>query len=143
MNDAADAVDDLAETDEDTPVTFGVVGNDTDVDGTVSVASIQSFTQPPEGEGSVVQNEDGTFTYTPATNFSGQTSFTYTIDDGAGGTDTATVNITVNAVNDAPEIASPSTFVIQQGDSATIENISISDIDDNGENVKPKSVRNI
>jgi VCBS repeat-containing protein len=54
-------------------------------------------------------NADGTFAYDPNGQFeslqlgeSGADSFTYTIADGNGGTDTATVNITVTGVNDAP-----------------------------------------
>jgi VCBS repeat-containing protein len=40
--------------------------------------------------------------YTPAANYNGPDSFTYTIGDGNGGTATATVNVTVTAVPDAP-----------------------------------------
>ncbi len=42
-------------------------------------------------------------TYTPDPNFHGSDSFTYTVSDGHGGTDTATVAVTATAVNDAPE----------------------------------------
>ncbi len=42
-------------------------------------------------------------TYTPTGNWSGTDSFTYTISDGNGGTDIATVTVTVNAVNDPPD----------------------------------------
>src|SRR6185436_9512168 len=47
----------------------------------------------------------GGITYTPAANFNGADSFTYTIGDGNGGTATATVNVTVTSVNDAPAAA--------------------------------------
>ena len=40
--------------------------------------------------------------YTPNLNANGADSFTYTISDGNGGTDTATVRITVKPVNDTP-----------------------------------------
>src|SRR5437773_11363231 len=40
--------------------------------------------------------------YTPAANYNGADSFTYTIGDGNGGTATATVNVTVTSVNDNP-----------------------------------------
>ena len=39
---------------------------------------------------------DGSYSYTPAAGFSGNTSFTYTVSDGNGDTATGTVNITVN-----------------------------------------------
>ncbi len=42
--------------------------------------------------------------YTPNLNFSGSDSFTYTVTSG-GVTETATVNVTVNSVNDAPQLA--------------------------------------
>ena len=42
--------------------------------------------------------------YTPTADFNGSDSFDVTIDDGNGGTDTITVNVTVNPVNDAPSI---------------------------------------
>ena len=45
--------------------------------------------------GSVTLNADGSYTYTPAANFIGADSFTYTVSDGHGGTATATVSLTV------------------------------------------------
>src|SRR2546422_7412901 len=52
--------------------------------------------------GSAAMNPEGTITYTPALNYNGPDSFNYTISDGHGGTATATVDVTVTAVNDAP-----------------------------------------
>ena len=52
--------------------------------------------------GSVTVNPDGTWTYTPGSNFNGTDVFTVTISDGQGGISTATVNVGVTAVNDAP-----------------------------------------
>jgi hypothetical protein len=72
-----------------------------------------------------------TVTYTPNANFFGSDSFTYTIDDGNGGTDTATVSVTVNPVNDPPVLDS-NTFTINDGAvlGLTGGNLSASDIDD-------------
>jgi len=50
-------------------------------------------------------NPDGSFTYTPDANYNGTDSFTYEVSDGNGGTDMATVNITVTPVNDAPTLS--------------------------------------
>ena len=47
-------------------------------------------------------NPDGTIDYTPDPGFFGTDSFTYEVCDLAGLCDTATVDITVNAVNDPP-----------------------------------------
>ncbi|MHC4759220.1 MAG: Ig-like domain-containing protein, partial [Planctomycetota bacterium] len=51
--------------------------------------------------GNLVLNEDGSFTYTPSQdNTTGSDSFTYTVSDGFGGEDTATV--TIDLTNEAP-----------------------------------------
>jgi len=50
----------------------------------------------------VLINGDGTITYTPAANYNGGDSFTYTISDGNGGTSTATVSLTIIPVNNVP-----------------------------------------
>ena len=55
--------------------------------------------QPTHGIASVVGDK---LEYTPAHNFNGSDSFTYTANDGTVDGNTATVTVTVNAVNDAP-----------------------------------------
>src|SRR5205807_1837119 len=50
-------------------------------------------------------NGDGSFSYTPAADYNGADSFTYTVSDGHGGSASATVSLTVSAVNDAPVAA--------------------------------------
>ncbi len=52
--------------------------------------------------GSVALNAGGTVTYTPRADYNGADSFPYTISDGHGGTDTATVFLTITPVNDPP-----------------------------------------
>ncbi|MFM2617234.1 tandem-95 repeat protein [Vibrio alginolyticus] len=101
VNDAPVAKDDTAVTDEDTPVTIDVLPNDTDIDG--DKLSIQSASVP-EAQGTV-EIVDGKLVFTPAENFHGDAEITYTVTDGAL-TDQATVNVTVNAVNDAPVVES-------------------------------------
>lgn len=97
--DAPTANDDTATTDEDTPVIIDAIANDTDPD-TGDVIEILSTTQPANGSVSI--QADGTLEYTPATDFNGSDSFSYTIRDRSGLSDSATVNVTVNAVNDPP-----------------------------------------
>ncbi|MDW1576451.1 tandem-95 repeat protein [Vibrio sp. Vb2880] len=101
VNDAPVAKDDTAVTDEDTPVTIDVLPNDTDIDG--DTLSIQSASVP-EAQGKV-EIIDGKLVFTPAENFHGDAEITYTVTDGAL-TDQATVNVTVNAVNDTPVVES-------------------------------------
>uniref|UniRef100_UPI00165F13C9 Ig-like domain-containing protein n=1 Tax=Sulfurimonas indica TaxID=2508707 RepID=UPI00165F13C9 len=90
------AADDTATTDEDTAVTISVLGNDTDVDGDSLIV-----TSATAANGTVTINNDGTITYTPNQDFNGSDTIIYSISDGNGGTDTATVNITVTPVDDA------------------------------------------
>jgi len=97
VNDAPDAVNDAATTNEDTPVTVNVTANDTDVDG-----DSVSVTANSQGTNGSVSCTATSCTYTPNANYYGSDSFTYTIGDGNGGTDTATVTITVASVNDPP-----------------------------------------
>ncbi|MBT7027466.1 MAG: cadherin-like domain-containing protein [Verrucomicrobia bacterium] len=92
------AVADSATLNEDTVLpNLNVLANDTDVDAgdTLSVVS----TSTP-GDGSVTINNDGTLTYSPDGNFNGIDSFTYTLSDGNGGSDTGIVTLTVAKVND-------------------------------------------
>ncbi|MGE0746706.1 MAG: cadherin-like domain-containing protein, partial [Rhodospirillales bacterium] len=95
------AVGDLAAVNEDSALVISaasLLGNDTDADGDALV--ITGFGQPAHG--TLVDNGDGTFTYTPASNYAGADAFTYTVADGNGGTATGTVTLAVNPVNDAP-----------------------------------------
>ncbi|TLM76781.1 MAG: tandem-95 repeat protein, partial [Actinobacteria bacterium] len=103
INDAPDAVDDAYTTAEDTTLTVaapGVLSNDTDVE-TTQTLTVTSFSTPSTGTLSATSTA-GAFTYAPPANWSGTATFEYAISDGAGGSDTATVTITVAPVNDAP-----------------------------------------
>jgi Cadherin-like domain len=92
------AVNDLASTLEDIPVTISILGNDTDVDAPHAALTIASVTS---GVGGIaVLNPDGTVTYTPKLNFNGTANFTYTITDGLLSSNTATVTISVASVID-------------------------------------------
>jgi len=93
VNDPPVAVNDSAITNENTPVTVDVLSNDSDVDG--DTLTVDSVTQGTNGS---VANNGSYVTYTPALNFTGTDSFTYTISDGNGGIDTATVNVNVTVI---------------------------------------------
>ena len=105
------ATDDTTTTDEDTLVTFDVLGNDTGGDG--DPLSILSYTQPANGA-VVFNGGDSTLTYTPNGNFFGSETFTYTVTDGDD-TDTAAVRVTVNAVNDMPVTSGDSYTAAEDG----------------------------
>ncbi len=99
LNVAPTAVNDTATTPEDTAVTVSVRGNDTDPAGANDPLVITAVTNGTHG---TVTTNGSTVTYTPALNFNGTDSFTYTINDGDGGSSTAVVNVTVTSVNDVP-----------------------------------------
>ena len=81
--------------------------NDTDVDGDSlafgNVIAPASVIAPPSD--TLTFGANGTFSYTPDPDFNGTDSFTYEVTDGNGGLATATVNITVNSINDDPVAA--------------------------------------
>ena len=52
--------------------------------------------------GTLTLDPDGSFTYDPDPNFNGSDSFTYKADDGIDQSNVASVNITIDPVNDAP-----------------------------------------
>ncbi|MEP6360375.1 MAG: retention module-containing protein [Halioglobus sp.] len=91
INNPPDAVNDGFSTEVNTPVSGNVLPNDSDPDN--DPLTVTGNTQPTNG--SVTVNPDGSFTYTPNEDFDGSDSFEYTITDGEGGSDTATVNLTV------------------------------------------------
>jgi VCBS repeat-containing protein len=95
---------------EDAPsviATADLLANDTDADGdTLQVISVSALSATGAA---VTLHDDGTITYDPGSLFQhlaqGETaidSFTYTISDGHGGEDTATVTLTIAGANDAP-----------------------------------------
>ena len=91
------AMADAAATDEDVPLRIDVLSNDTDPDG--DALSVHAFTQPSNGQ--VALLVDGALTYTPAPNFFGTDTFSYTVTDGVW-TASAEVAVEVAAVNDPP-----------------------------------------
>jgi large repetitive protein len=126
VNDPPVAVNDVATTNEDTPVTLNPLSNDSDVDG--DPLTITAATSP---NGTVTINPDGTITFTPASNFNGPTTITYTISDGRGGTSTATIAVTVDSINDVP-VANPSTATTNE-DTPVIVPVLANDTDADGD----------
>jgi VCBS repeat-containing protein len=110
INDAPIAVDDVSySTAEDMILTIpagvnSLLANDSDVDN--DTLTINSTPVSLPNNGTIIVNEDGSFSYVPNTNFNGIDTFVYEVNDGEGGTATATVSIEVVANNDAPEIVS-------------------------------------
>ncbi|MEM8828045.1 MAG: Ig-like domain-containing protein [Cyanobacteria bacterium P01_G01_bin.19] len=96
VNQEPEASDDSYETEANTELTVevnnGVLINDSDDDGDNLTATIVDDVS----NGNLSFNADGSFSYTPDNDFTGEDSFTYEVADGNGGTDTATVNLTID-----------------------------------------------
>jgi VCBS repeat-containing protein len=106
VNDSPNVVADSATTDEDTAVTIAVLDNDNDQldGGTLDLASLIVTNAPSHGITSIDANHQ--IVYTPAQDYNGADSFDYKVCDTGIPTPplcgNATVNIVINAVNDAP-----------------------------------------
>ncbi|WP_263834096.1 VCBS domain-containing protein [Sulfurospirillum oryzae] len=103
LNGASDKLSNLV-TNEDTPLTIvpsTLLGNDSDVDGDkLTITSVQGDAAT-HGTVAIV---NGNVVFTPEKDYNGDAVFKYTVSDGNGGTDTATVTLHVNPVNDAPVV---------------------------------------
>ena len=130
VNDAPVATGESLSTNEDTALTItkaSLLTNDSDIDG--DSLTVASFTQPTNGTVSLDANGD--LVFTPNADSNGTDSFTYTVSDGTL-TDTATISMTVNAVNDAP-VATGESLSTNEDTALTITKASLlsndSDID--------------
>ncbi|MFO1170036.1 MAG: Ig-like domain-containing protein [Hyphomicrobiaceae bacterium] len=112
VNDAPVAADDTIPVTEDTPVSGTVLDNDGDIDGdplavtsfTVNGTTYPAGTTVSLPEGDLVLRPNGTFTFTPAHDYTGAVPpVTYTIEDPHGGTATAVLQLgPVAPIEDAP-----------------------------------------
>ncbi|HLL04580.1 MAG TPA: Ig-like domain-containing protein [Myxococcaceae bacterium] len=111
LNNPPTAVDDTLTVAEDSgPTAVNVLGNDTTSDAGETL-TVTDATLPPRG-GSIALR-DGAVFFTPAPNFNGADTFSYTISDGNGATATATVTVTVTPVNDPPTAANDTLTVAE------------------------------
>ncbi|APZ96606.1 tandem-95 repeat protein [Fuerstiella marisgermanici] len=134
INDAPQAADDSTTTGEDQPVDIAVLLNDSDVDGnSLTIDSAQDGSL-----GTISINANGTLTYTPASGFFGSDQFTYTISDGNGGLDTASVMVTVEERNDPPVASGDSDATAE--DMAVLIDVLANDSDPDGDTLSIQSV---
>jgi len=110
------ANDDSATTPQDTPVDIDVLTNDNDPD--LDTLHINSTTDPPHG---TTTNHGTHVTYAPDAGFTGTDTFDYIAGDGKGGTDTATVTVTVVSGEEPPT------------ETGTIRGVKFNDLDGNGQ----------
>ncbi|WP_225205540.1 beta strand repeat-containing protein [Novosphingobium huizhouense] len=94
----------------------------TDVDGdTLAVSNLVA------GNGTVKDNGNGTYTITPAADFNGTMTLSYSVTDGKDGTIAASSSYTVQAVNDAP-VKTGAQAVLADGAEDTPYIVSASDL---------------
>jgi VCBS repeat-containing protein len=109
------ASNDTYSTNEDSSLDIaasGILANDIDADpGTTLTATLALDTS----FGNLSLNADGSFSYTPDADYNGSDTFTYQARDGIANSNTATVTITVNSVNDAPAFTKGNNQIVGEG----------------------------
>ncbi len=131
VNDVPVAGPDSATTAEDTPVTFQIFANDSDVDTDNSGAEQDTIYIVPNSfnglftDGTLSSTVEyasntGLLTYTPAANFNGVDVFSYLLTDGEA-TATGYVTVTVTPVNDMPEATDTSLNMNEDGPAMQVD----------------------
>ena len=129
------SMDDQYTTNEDTVLKVfppGLLANDLDPDGNTLTAILESG----PSNGSLTLISDGSFNFTPNSNFHGTDSFTYRGNDGDASSHVATVFITVQSVNDPP-VANDGTYSTDQNTMLTVPTPGVlgNDFDVDGDNL--------
>ncbi|MBW7886379.1 MAG: tandem-95 repeat protein, partial [Caldilineaceae bacterium] len=126
-NDAPVASDDaFAVLEDSVENSLAVLANDLDVDGDALAITAAG----PASHG-VVTFDGNVARYTPAPNYYGPDSFSYTVSDGAL-SDTAIVNITVQPVNDRP-VVTDDTFLVAEDSVNNLLDVLANDLDVDGD----------
>ncbi|WP_163132570.1 VCBS domain-containing protein [Agarivorans sp. Alg241-V36] len=106
---------------EDTALTFtkaDLLSNTVDVDtndaGKLSIANLLV------DHGSVIDNKDGTYTFTPTKDYNGQVHFTYDVQDAHGGVTHTGASTSLSAVGDTAVIGGQDTFTVQEDHNLTL-----------------------
>ncbi len=135
VNDAPVAASGSASGNEDTAISGQVSASDID-----SPSLTYSLVSAPQ-HGTITFNADGTYLYTPAPNYNGPDSFSFTANDGSAVSNTATVSLTVTPTNHAP-VATPDTLQMAEGTVLSIPVLSLlaNDTDADGDALTITSV---
>jgi len=125
VNDAPVANSQTVTTDEDTPAVITLTASDVDGDP----LTYSTKTQPAHG---TLSGTPPNLVYHPATNYNGADSFTFTANDGQTNSQAATISITVNPVNDPPQLTVPGAVTVAEDEPFTFDTnqpISVADVD--------------
>lgn len=127
VNGAPVAADSNLTTDEDTAADGTLSASDEDNDS----LTFSIVTNGSQGNVVITDPYTGAFTYRPNANVAGADSFTFNVSDGTATSNTATVIITINAVNDAPVAnAGPDQTIGEDATMITLNGANSYDIDD-------------
>jgi len=137
VNAVVDIVDDADSSNEDTAVITSVLANDSFENAGRTITAV---TQGANGTVAIVDAVAGTLSYTPNANFNGIDTYTYTVSSG-GVTETATVTVTINAVNDAP-VTGPDVVTTIAGQPVTFD-VRTNDIDPDGDTLFVSEINGI
>ena len=125
---------DSVNTVQDTPLVIDeatdLLANDTHATG--DPLTVVSFNQPAQAGSTVVDNADGTLTYTPAAGFFGVDTFDYTIEDTANEQDSTTVTVNVSQAGNTPPVANDFPVVTDEDVSRTFDP-TVNDTDDDND----------
>ena len=135
IEDTPVAVDDVYAGSEDTDLVVdaltGVLANDTDVDGDPLTAVLSTDVT----DGTLTLNADGSFTYTPDLNFTGDDTFTYVANDGDEDSNEVTVTLSIGGSNDRP-VANDDAYAVDEDGALSVDALTgvvANDIDDDGD----------
>lgn len=125
-NRAPEASDQEVETNEDTPIAISLSAIDLDLDTLTFSIGDSAY-----GAFSLIDLDNGTLTYTPDLNYNGSDSFVFYASDGSANSNSATVSITINPINDAPEITlnGESDIALLQGNEYTEDGATCTDVE--------------
>ena len=98
------ATTEVVMSEDSSPTPFNLTLYATDAEGDTITWSVST----PAAHGTATASGTGVgkaIGYTPAANYNGADSFVVQVSDGNGGTNTITVNVTIQSVNDAPSVS--------------------------------------
>ena len=87
-----------------------------DLDGDILTVSLVSNV----GNGNLALNNNGSFSYAPNLNFNGSDTFSYKVSDGDYVSDALTATLTVNPINDAPQLTGAKSYGLDEDSSLNI-----------------------
>ncbi|MFA0254623.1 VCBS domain-containing protein [Vibrio breoganii] len=106
--------EDLAQTITASELFANTVDVDTNDIGKLTITNLHA------DHGSILDNQDGTFTFTPTKDYNGQVHFTYDVQDAHGGVTHTGATTSLSAVGDTAVIGGQDTFTVQEDHNLTL-----------------------